>query len=306
MSADFRVKQKLQAVLKQRGNGTLGLLNAFKDFDQDNSGTLSWEEFCAALKKGGLYPSAQDIRILFIGLDKDGNNEISYQEFIDGMKNPLSSRRKQTIARVFRSIDTDGDGVISMTDIGACFNPKNHPDVKAGRKSVPALLQEFFETFSTITSTGLVTLEQFTDYYANILAFEDDIYFDELMQSLWNLSAFKPASTVKSLNSLSSAQPVLETQAQASGLLDSLREQLLSRGAKGLVGLQRRFRLSDGDGDKYITFNEFKKSLRDVGLNVSDLELSKLFNFFDKDKSGSISFDEFIVGLRVSKSRLVL
>ena len=47
---------------------------------------MSWEEFCTALSKGGLAPSPQDIRALFIEMDKDGNGDISYDEFIGVLK----------------------------------------------------------------------------------------------------------------------------------------------------------------------------------------------------------------------------
>lgn len=43
-----RIKQRLQAVLKQRGiKGMIGLLSAFREFDLDHSGNLNWEEFGA-------------------------------------------------------------------------------------------------------------------------------------------------------------------------------------------------------------------------------------------------------------------
>ena len=82
MSVNERVKQRLQAALKQQSGGLLGLSNLFKEYDTDGSGSLNWEEFCTALSKCGLTPSPQDIRALFLELDKDGNNEISYNEFI--------------------------------------------------------------------------------------------------------------------------------------------------------------------------------------------------------------------------------
>ena len=41
-----RVKQRLQAILKQRGvRGLIGLQQAFQEFDLDKNGNLSWEEF---------------------------------------------------------------------------------------------------------------------------------------------------------------------------------------------------------------------------------------------------------------------
>ena len=36
---------------------------------------------------------------------------------------------------------------IYCIDIGSCFSPKNHPDVKSGRISVNSYTNDFFESF---------------------------------------------------------------------------------------------------------------------------------------------------------------
>jgi Ca2+-binding EF-hand superfamily protein len=292
-----RIKQRLIATLKLRGGGVLALVNAFKEFDADGNGSLSWEEFCNAMKKAGVNPSPQDIRTLFIDMDKDGNNEVSFPEFILSLRGKLSDRRRDVINQIFRNIDTDSDGVVSMSDIGACFNPKNHPEVKAGRKPVALLLKEFFESFSTVTDTGLVNLNQFLEYYANIAAFDEDDEFEEAMNAVWNTSKLSAKQKTKTLQSLSDRQT--SSVSTADDLLSQLKESLVARGSIGIIGLQRKFRIMDDDGSKSLSFSEFKKAIRESSLNFSDIELSLLFNYFDKDRNGSINFDELLVGVRV-------
>jgi Ca2+-binding EF-hand superfamily protein len=308
MSVNIRVKQRLQAALKQQSNGLLGLANLFKEYDTDNSGALNWEEFCTALQKCGLTPSPQDIRALFLELDKDGNNEISYEEFIQAMRGDLSNPRKALITRVFESIDSDNDGVISMTDIGKCFNPKNHPDVRSGRKTVQVLIQEFFDTFGTVSNTGFISLDQFIEYYANTAAFDDDAKFNEMMKSLWTIRT--APNSVSSLKSFTNAHQsnigtlLTEADPGTTKNLDQLREQLISRGARGIVGLQRKFRIIDDDGSKTINLVEFKKAMKECGLALTELQMNSLFSLFDKDRNGSIDFNEFITGIRVSSHLL--
>jgi hypothetical protein len=70
-------------------------------------------------------------------------------------------------------------------------------------------------------------------------------------------------------------------EAFALELLDALREQLTSRGAKGLIGLQRQFRIMDDDGSRSLEMKEFKKAMADTHVRMksaSDAEI--LFRLF--------------------------
>ena len=81
-------------------------------------------------------------------------------------------------------------------------------------------------------------------------------------------------------------------------LLNALREALKKRGASGFNGLQRSFRIMDDDGSRFLDRNEFKNALHDMNVLLSDAQVTELFDFFDQDGSNTISYDEFIVGLR--------
>jgi len=55
----------------------------------------------------------------------------------------------------------------------------------------------------------------------------------------------------------------------------------------------------DDDGNRSLSFAEFKKGIRDHGLSFDPPTLQSMFDSFDKDKGGSIDFDEFLQQLRV-------
>lgn len=61
----------------------------------------------------------------------------------------------------------------------------------------------------------------------------------------------------------------------------------------------------DDDGNKKIDLKEFKKGLRDYGVDLDPEEVMEMFGAFDRDGSGSIDFDEFLVNLRVRASIFV-
>jgi Ca2+-binding EF-hand superfamily protein len=55
----------------------------------------------------------------------------------------------------------------------------------------------------------------------------------------------------------------------------------------------------DDDGSKSLSSYEFEKAMRDFGLRVPAPEVKALFRTFDRDGSGSISFDELLQTVQV-------
>jgi Ca2+-binding EF-hand superfamily protein len=80
--------------------------------------------------------------------------------------------------------------------------------------------------------------------------------------------------------------------------VEKLRAACLERGAAGIKGLGRTFKIIDDDGNKSLDLNEFKKGIRDYGLVLEQAEVQEMFRVFDKDGSGTIDFDEFLQALR--------
>lgn len=84
--------------------------------------------------------------------------------------------------------------------------------------------------------------------------------------------------------------------------IDKLRLLCLARGASGILGMGRAFRVMDDDGSKTLSLDEFATGIRDAGLNVDDEEAQEIFNQFDTDGSGTLNMDEFIMALRPNMS----
>lgn len=80
--------------------------------------------------------------------------------------------------------------------------------------------------------------------------------------------------------------------------VELLRAHCLSRGAAGIKGLGRTFRIMDDDGNKTLDVKEFAKGLHDYGVYLETDHVKEVFLKFDKDGSGTIDFDEFLKALR--------
>ena len=48
---------------------------------------------------------------------------------------------------------------------------------------------------------------------------------------------------------------------------------LKKRGASGIIGLGRCFRIMDDNGNRQLEYDEFHKAMNDFGLNFSDKEI---------------------------------
>ena len=109
----------------------------------------------------------------------------------------------------------------------------------------------------------------------------------------WGTSEGKTSYTTSANPKLSSVK--IGKGGSASML--KFREAIARRGVRGIMSLRRSFMIADDNNDKTIDVDEFKKLIKDYRIAVEEKDVKKLFDEFDSDKSGSISYDEFLRGV---------
>eukprot|EP01063_Lacrimia_lanifica_P034121 TRINITY_DN6237_c0_g7_i1.p1 TRINITY_DN6237_c0_g7~~TRINITY_DN6237_c0_g7_i1.p1 ORF type:complete len:1042 (+),score=452.69 TRINITY_DN6237_c0_g7_i1:50-3175(+) len=58
------------------------------------------------------------------------------------------------------------------------------------------------------------------------------------------------------------------------------------------------FGLGESKGGRHLEFEEFADLLKKIGLELNEEEVGELFDFFDRDNSGDIGYDEFMRAIR--------
>jgi Ca2+-binding EF-hand superfamily protein len=74
-----------------------------------------------------------------------------------------------------------------------------------------------------------------------------------------------------------------------------VRSELKKRGAIGIVGIARQFKIIDRNGNGRIDRTEFKEAMRFINIRDED---GAIFDSFDRDGSGQINYEEFLRSAR--------
>merc|ERR1719263_1164304 len=99
--------------------------------------------------------------------------------------------------KAYKIMDKDRSGQLDINDIRQTYNAKQHPDVKAGKKTEDEILCEFLDTFedhfcdmqgNADSRDGVITEPEWCEYYNNVsMSIYDDAYFELMMNNTWNL-----------------------------------------------------------------------------------------------------------------------
>ncbi len=60
------------------------------------------------------------------------------------------------------------------------------------------------------------------------------------------------------------------------------------------------FRILDNNGNRQLDFNELMWGLKDFGVSLDEEQARTILSSFDRDRSGTVNYDEFLRAIRVS------
>ena len=83
------------------------------------------------------------------------------------------------------------------------------------------------------------------------------------------------------------------TQEQLLKVMQSKLQERVSTNASQVAKLKMVFRNFDSDGSDELEFEEFKSGCSYLNVHLDDTQAHALFAYFDVDRNGSVSYDEF-------------
>ncbi|XP_052070822.1 calcyphosin-like protein isoform X3 [Mytilus californianus] len=177
--------------LRHGFGGIRGLGVVFRTMDLDCSRSLVLDELRIGLEKFGLRMADKYLKTLFDSIDQDKNGKIDFLEFMKALRSPMNNKRIAVINEAFDKLDTNNDGVLDIEDLKVFYtaNAKNHPKYLSGEWTLDQTLRSFLDSIdSPDDPDGVVTREEFLDYYAGVSAtIDDDSYFVMMMRSCYGL-----------------------------------------------------------------------------------------------------------------------
>lgn len=173
-------------ILERSSFGIRGLGRIFRIMDDNGNHQLDIDDFRWGLIDFGINISKEEASQILKYIDRDGNGTIDFDEFMRFLRGDLNEFRKSIIRRAYDKLDVNKDGLVKLDDIEQLYDASKHPDVLDGKKTVQQVMLEFMDKWDTQEKDGIITLEEFYDYYRDVSASIDtDEYFEAMMKSAW-------------------------------------------------------------------------------------------------------------------------
>ena len=93
----------------------------YKNIDMDNNGYIEYEEFVRAAVSKERFINENVLKFAFRYFDKDGSGEITFDEIETIFKESVADKTKvhESLKKIVDEVDTNGDGIISFNEFSA-------------------------------------------------------------------------------------------------------------------------------------------------------------------------------------------
>ena len=184
------IKQRILTLCRERsGNGIRGLKIMFKAIDRDRNNSVDPTEFKYAMRDYGIPITDDEVSAVVKYFDTNRDGKISFDEFLRAIRGDLNARRTKMVHMAYDVLDKTKDGLVTIEDIMIAYDVTYHPDFASGRKTKEEVILEFMSIWETHRKDGIVTKEEFEDYYKDVsCSIDGDDYFELMIRNAWHIA----------------------------------------------------------------------------------------------------------------------
>ena len=276
----------------------------------------------------------EEIQSIFDIYDIKSENIMNFPKFLSDLleMNSMTNERKEHLKKIFDHIDYEGKHTVDINELITYYKKPSEDMDDPVPDLIDSLM--IYHNIGRPNRNPLITADELIKFYnyINILIPEtkNDKLFIDYTSYTWPLSdkSFEerknmikisgeglgkqknrdamnklyksqkaPFGTIKDkINyNLNDKNATFKYDVnKIEDILTHLRNDLIQKGYIGILSMRRTFMLVDEKSSKKIPFDEFEKLFKKYKFNLSDVEIKNLFNFFDKNNTGFINYDEFV------------
>lgn len=255
LSVMSRIKDTLRKRSGSGNNGIRDIGRLFKIMDDSGDKKISRSELRYGLRDMGFNLQPSDEQVIFTALDRDNGGTINFDEFLRGLANDMNAKRLALVKLAYQKLDATGDGRVTTEDIKQLYDVSQNPEVISGKITPDQAFAKFMRQWETDKVDGIVTLEEFIDYYRDVSpSIDRDDYFELMMRNAWHLPGGVGAAQnttcrrlmVVQRNGTQSVQTLKDDLGINSHDFDRLRAALHWQGVHNVV------RIENTDGSKKV------------------------------------------------------
>jgi Ca2+-binding EF-hand superfamily protein len=186
-----RIVDTIRKKIVERGgvNGIKGFVRLINIMDNNGDKRLTREELMYGMRDYGINISKTELEQLFLLFDRDRNGFIDVSEFLIGIRGDLNDRRKQLVRMAFDILDSDGSGFVTIEELSAVYDVSWNPAVRSGKITQAEAMKEFMSQWDRLDGDGVVSFEEFLDYYKGVSSSIDgDDYFELMIRNAWRIA----------------------------------------------------------------------------------------------------------------------
>ena len=277
----------------------------------------------------------KEIQNIFNVYDINQNGIMEYKKFLDDLLKlrEMSKSRKNHIQKIFNHLDFEGKQLLDINELTSLYKKPTENDpvpdllesfitfhnILRGNRNPLVNINDFLKFYNYInflipvtkhdklfidsTSESWLLYDKSFDERKNLMKVKIEGLGKQKNREAKNkliVSHKTPYGTIKEkINyNLNEQNPTTKYYVnKIEDLMGHLRSILSQRGYSGIMSMRRTFMIIDENSNKKITFDKFEQLFKKFRYSLSEEEINNLFNYFDKDGSGFIDYDEFVNGV---------